>query len=277
VNGTPTPLAVAAVAGAYLVLFGVAEGLRAASVPAGATRALTHLGAGLLALSLPLVIASPAPVIWLSLGFLLLLAVTDRTGRLRAIHTDPDRRAGVYLYPVALAALYVLAAQRWPVYATAVLALCCGDTAAAVVGRRVGRHGFGVWGRRKTVEGSLAAFAVVAATTLAVWAPTATARGGGTGAWEIVLLALWTALVCALAEAASPWGTDNLIVPLAALAALGALGATAAAVVLPLAVAGLAGGLLLGPARSPRCPAPVESRVPGGPARGPAGRPADAR
>ncbi|MBI5244930.1 MAG: hypothetical protein HY922_14785 [Elusimicrobia bacterium] len=44
----------------------------------------------------------------------------------------------------------------------ALLCLACGDTAAAIVGRRLGRVQIGAFGRQKTLEGSLACLAACA-------------------------------------------------------------------------------------------------------------------
>jgi phytol kinase len=216
------------VAAGYLGLFALAEVLRRTGrLRAGASRALVHVAGGLLALPLPLVFTARWPVVALAIGFAGLLALGERWDWLRAVHTAPERRAGVYLFPVALCAVYLLAAGSWVAYATAVLALGCGDAAAGLVGRRYGRHAYRLWGAAKTIEGSAAGFGTIFLTTLlaqlalAQWA--APAPLGPIMPLALVSAAA-VALVCTVVEAASPWGTDNLSVPLAALTTVEAMG-----------------------------------------------------
>lgn len=218
--GAEVFIRVMGVAAAYACLFAATEVLRCyARVSADVTRKVAHVGGGAIALTLPALFGSPWPVLALALTFVMVLLGTKRNGWLGSIHSVPRRTSGAYLFPIAVGAAFVLSQGDWTGYTVAVLALALGDAAAGLAGARWGRHGFAVWGERRTVEGSAGAFAATAVTTLAVLYVVRPQLG------PVALLAVQVGLVVALVEAASPWGSDNLTVPLAALAALHADGA----------------------------------------------------
>lgn len=89
-----------------------------------------------------------------------------------------------------------------------------GDAAAALIGKRFGRHK--LRGRRiegtKSVEGTVAMFAVSFVSTLTVLA-----FRGGMGAVGCVVTAYVTAAVCAVTELYSMHGNDTVTCPLAAM------------------------------------------------------------
>ena len=92
----------------------------------------------------------------------------------------------------------------------------CGDAAAALIGRRFGRHPYAVGRARKSLEGS-AAFFVVALLVCAVF-PRA----------ESVAAIAAFALATTLAEALAGDGFDNAAIPLAGLLALRLFGGSLA-------------------------------------------------
>lgn len=243
--GGDVVLDMAAVAAAYAGLFGAVETLRRCTgVSAEVTRKAAHIGGGAIALVLPSLFDSPWPVIALALAFVGLLGGAKWIGCLASIHAVPRPTVGAYVFPVAISATFVLARGDWIAYAVGVLALTLGDSAAGLVGARWGCHWFTVWGERRSVEGSLAAFATTAAATLVILGIAGPGHGGA------ALVAVHVGLAVALTEAASPWGSDNLTVPLAALAALSVSGAPPYALLLE---AGAAGSLALG-ILAPRLP-----------------------
>jgi phosphatidate cytidylyltransferase/phytol kinase len=207
-------LGLVGVSAGYGLLFGCAELLRGRGLGAETTRKLVHVGSGLLALALPLVFDSAWPVVALALAFTLVLLLSARLGRLGAIHAIERRSLGAFLYPSAIALTFLRAHQDLPLYAVAILALAFGDAAAALVGQRLGYHRTSIWGQVRSLEGSLAALLVAGGLTVACLAL------AGWGFLAATVVGLLVGLLVALAEAASPRGTDNLTVPLAALAAL---------------------------------------------------------
>jgi len=93
-----------------------------------------------------------------------------------------------------------------------IMAMTWGDAFATIIGKRFGKHSYAIpggGGHKRTLEGSLAGFVfsfVAVAITLAILSSLSL---------PIILLAAFImALVATLLEAISPWGTDNLTVPI---------------------------------------------------------------
>lgn len=209
-EASATLLRMGAIAAAYLALFGGAELLRhRLRLDGDVTRPIVHVGAGLLALTLPLLFDEPWPVVVVASGFVALMLVSKRLGLLRSIHDIPRPTAGAHVYPLGVMAAFLVSEGAWPSYPVAVLALAFGDAAGGVVGRGYGRRRFQLLGTVRTVEGSLAAFAVTAVVTAAVLF-----SGGLTGAAVIGLSGVVAGVVLAV-EALSPRGIDNLTIPVA--------------------------------------------------------------
>ncbi|MGK7891229.1 MAG: diacylglycerol/polyprenol kinase family protein [Leptolyngbyaceae cyanobacterium] len=107
----------------------------------------------------------------------------------------------------------ILIAVFWPMgvphYAViGVLVMTWGDGMAALVGQRWGRHGFTVWGMKKSWEGTIAmaiASYTVSGLTLCL------VQGSTPATWGI---AAAIALLATLLELVSRLGIDNLTVPL---------------------------------------------------------------
>lgn len=233
----PDPwLAMLIVAGVYMVMFAIGEvARRQGHVRADLTRKFSHVAAGGIALALPLLFANPEPVIALAGSFLVFLGVTRRAGWLGSIHAIERRSVGAFLYPVSVAAIFVIASGDYPRYAIAVLALGVGDAAGAIVGGRPGTHRYAAWHQPKTWEGSFA----VLVTMIVVSTPILIVSGRPV--LDAVLIGCFVGIVVALVEGALPWGLDNLGVPLAAIVSLGAAGSVVWAALLVL----VAGGLFL--------------------------------
>jgi dolichol kinase len=211
------PMLVVAVA--YLAMFSVGELLRRGRRTAATeTRRFDHVMAGGIALALPILFDSPWPVIALAVPFVGFLLGTMVIGWLGSVHAIPRRSVGAFLYPVAIAVTFVIAADRYAWYAIAVLALALADPAGGITGARMGRHVYRAWGQVKTREGSIAVLAVSAVLTSSVLLI------GGESVAVAGLTGLFTGLTVALVEGALPWGLDNLGIPLAVLASLAAAG-----------------------------------------------------
>lgn len=192
--------------------------LRRLGVATTYTRDVLHVGAGVWVLGWPGWSGWPAPVGLCALA----LAGTIALGRLSARSSLARRIVGTFAsgdehwsglveYTLSFTVMTALALRpggsAFPA-AAALLALALGDGMGGLVGRHLGRRRFAVpGGKQKSVEGSLtvAIGAAVGATwAAALYAPSVSLPiialvGGG----------------AAVAEAASPRGTDNLIVPAA--------------------------------------------------------------
>jgi phytol kinase len=176
-------------------------------------RKISHVAVGLACLALPFFFASVAPVLALAIvacgGLLALRFVPALRARFGcALHGVARRSLGEFAFVGGVALAFALAHDNVPAYCAAVLTLSLGDAAAALVGRRFGRHPYAVGRARKSVEGSAAFFAV--AVLVCALIP---------GAASVAAVAAF-ALVTTLAEAFAGDGFDNAAIPLAGLLAL---------------------------------------------------------
>ncbi len=177
-------------------------------------RKLLHMGSGLLALSLPWLFQSAGPVLVLSAAALLGLVAIKRFAALRGllggVLDGVGRPSHGDLYFVAATGLLFLIAKGDPLlFALPMAILTFADSAAALVGRRCGRHRFLADGGTKTLEGSIAFF-VTAFFSALVGLQVFADRGSG----ATLLLALILALLLTLVEAVAGGGADNFFIPL---------------------------------------------------------------
>ncbi len=208
----------ACVLAAYGSLFGGAELLRRRGVCAEVTRSLVHVGSGLLALALPFLFSSARPILLLSIVFAGAMLVSRRTGILGAIHDVRRPTFGAPLYPIGIAAAYVLTNGHAPGYPIAVLSLALGDPAASYAGRRFARRNVSIWGSRRSLAGSASACLVSAAITAVALLVS------GAASAPLLAVSFGVGLAVALAEATSPHGFDNLAIPVTAAAVLAVSG-----------------------------------------------------
>lgn len=97
--------------------------------------------------------------------------------------------------------------NKW-VFLAAMLHLGIADAAAALIGKRYGKnHQFSVFGQVKSIQGSFAFY--VASLILTVIVILATQSNSNT-----LTLLLLVPLLATLAEAASPFGLDNFVIPI---------------------------------------------------------------
>jgi phytol kinase len=176
-------------------------------------RKVSHVAVGLACLGLPFFFTTVAPVLVLAVvacgGLLALRVVPALRARFGcALHGVARRSLGEFAFVGGVALAFALAHDNFPAYAAAILTLALGDAAAALVGRRFGRHPYAIGRARKSYEGSAAFFAV--AVLVCAFIP---------GAVNVGAVAAF-ALVTTLAEALAGDGLDNAAIPLAGLLAL---------------------------------------------------------
>jgi phytol kinase len=177
-------------------------------------RDLLHVGTGIWVLGWPLWNGRIAPLALVTSAALATAAVPLIARRSRAADklkqtfaSGDERWSGVVLYTSAYALFSAigLLGSAFPAGA-ALLSLSLGDGIGGAVGRRFGRHRYQALGAKaKSWEGSATvAVASVAAVALAGWRFDASLN---------LPVITGLGLAAALAEALSPRGTDNLIVP----------------------------------------------------------------
>ena len=197
----------------YVYVFsaiGAAEGLRRwRGYPTEFTRKFIHIAVGMWAYGTVLLFHSRAFAVIPPLTFVVLNAISYWRGTFKAMETGEKENLGTIYFPLAFAALVWLLWDEPHLLVASLMPMTWGDALAAVVGRRVGRHRYTVFGSTRSLEGSAVMF-------LAGWAATTAALlllAPGASPIAALLTAAITAGGAALVEAFSPWGLDNLTVP----------------------------------------------------------------
>ncbi|MFW5745283.1 MAG: diacylglycerol/polyprenol kinase family protein [Spirochaetota bacterium] len=140
-------------------------------------------------------------------------------------HEKRSRNLGTVYFPVALLACVLLTwAGPVPVWVggLAILVLGWGDGLASIVGENRGPGSLTVFGTTKSIAGTVTMFVastvVVTVFVLLFLAPGPLGSAGGDPAVAaLVVRILATALVATLVELATPFGLDNLTVPIVTL------------------------------------------------------------
>ena len=209
------PLAgIAAVLGAGVLALVAVRRVRARrGLSDDAAREARRLALSAVAVALPWVFDAAWPVIAVAVVCVLALAAAHVAPALRGGAGRPT--LGDVCFPVAVAALYLLAGGSPVLYAVPLLLLGVAGPAAALVGRRHGLAPFATVEGTKSREGS-AAFAAVAFLCVHVPLLLFTPVGRPESLWIAAIVAGLAAIV----EAVSWRGLDNLFVPLGAYAVL---------------------------------------------------------
>jgi len=196
-------------------VLGVAEGLRRAlQLPVAFTRKVVHIGVGMWAWGTAALFtdkwfASIPPAVFIVLNY-----VSYRHNLFTAMESADKSNLGTVYFPLAFLVIILLFFDVSKGFMVAALMpMTWGDAFAATIGRRYGRRHYVILGARRSVEGSIA---MLLCSLLSVFF-TLLAFGASLDAAFLTSLVL--AFLATLAEAISPFGLDNLLVP-----ASGALG-----------------------------------------------------
>ncbi len=123
---------------------------------------------------------------------------------------------GEYFGVAGVVLIALLQPNKW-VFLAAMLHLGIADAAAALIGKRYGQNSqFRVFGQIKSLQGSLA-FLVASLVIMALVIVTSQSNEGN------VLLLGFLPLLMTLAEMASPFGTDNFVIPVGVVLLLNSL------------------------------------------------------
>lgn len=211
------------------------------------TRKAVHVAMSAVVLAFPWVFATAAPVLVLCALALAAMAAVRWVPALRrtvggVLHGVERRSFGELYFPLGVCALFLLAAGRPVLYAVSVLLLGLADPAAALIGVRHGFAPYQAVDGKKSVEGSVAFFAVA---FLCVHVPLLLFTE--TGRAESLLVACIVGALATMLEAMAWRGLDNLFVPLGAFVLLDRLLALGAPVLAGhlVVVAALAAGAAL--------------------------------
>ncbi len=172
------------------------------------TRKFVHIAVGMIAFPLVLLFRDWYLAIIPPLVFILVNYLSYRRQIFKGIETGEKNQLGTVYFPISFSILIPLLWSYPALFVASLMPMTWGDAFAAIIGKRWGAHTFRVFGQARSIEGSLAMFAFsFVATTFALVAL-------GQPLLASLILGLVTAVVATLVEALSPWGIDNLTVPL---------------------------------------------------------------
>ncbi|MBN9360642.1 MULTISPECIES: hypothetical protein [unclassified Devosia] len=177
-------------------------------------RKLIHVSTGTAALSFPLLFSNALPV-FLLIGASILVMLALRGGRLAqlggVLHDVKRESWGEIYLALAIAFTFFRSTGEPVLYVLPLLVITLSDTASALVGTSYGRRRFTVEDGSKSLEGVVAFFVVtwlIGLVTLLLLTDAARVN--------VVVLSFLIAGFCALVEADSWRGLDNLFVPVGA-------------------------------------------------------------
>lgn len=210
-DGIVIALVIAAVLALMLVVRLVAPRV---GIAAEGQRKLVHVATGLTSLSFPWLFDNPLPVLVLmGVAIAMMLALRlPQAAALGAVLHDVRRPSFGEIYLALAIVIVFFNSQSQPVlYVLPMLVITLSDTASALVGTSYGRRRFTVEDGSKSWEG-VTAFVVVtwlvSMVTLLLFSEAPRLN--------VVILSLLIAAFCALVEADSWRGLDNLFVPVGA-------------------------------------------------------------
>jgi len=199
---------------------GIAEGLRKAfKWPAEFTRKFIHIAVGMWSVGTALLFTNKWFAIIPPLSFVALNYISYRRNTFTAMESADKSNLGTVYFPLAFAIIILLTFDvSKALMVAALMPLTWGDSFAAIIGKRWGRHTYRVAGSTRSIEGSIAMFAFSFASVFIVLLLMAQLNGAGVP-WAFVF-ALVTAAAATLVESISLRGLDNLIIPAVSLVSL---------------------------------------------------------
>ncbi len=199
-----------------LAMFAVAGAVRwlgrRYAVGAETQRKVVHVGVGIHAMLLPLVLQREGFFVFAALAAVALLVLRlpwiAREGIGASLHSVERRSWGDVLFVVAVAVLFLRSAGDSALYTLPIAVLTLSDAAAALVGTEYGRRRFGTGDRVKSIEGSVAFFVVTWMVVVGILiAATDIPRE------NVIWLGTLVSAFATHVEADSWRGLDNLFVP----------------------------------------------------------------
>ena len=182
------------------------------------TRKFVHIGVGMVAFLLVALFQNWQFAIIPPLVFIVVNFISYRRQIFSGMETGQKGQLGTVYFPISFAILIPILWQFPAILVTSLMPMTWGDAFAAIIGKRFGAHKYSAVGQIKSIEGSLAmlvfSFVAVTLTFLIFYAPLTTS----------LIVGIIVALVTTMVEAFSPWGLDNLTVPIASAILLMLLG-----------------------------------------------------
>jgi phytol kinase len=199
-------------------IIGLGELLRRAGKrPVEFTRKFIHVGVGMWVVGTVFLFETWYLALIPPATFVLINAFSYLRGFFKAMEDEEKGNLGTIYFPISFAALIYFFWSQPVLMVASLMPMTWGDAMAAIIGQRYGHYRYTTGGRTRSLEGSIAML-------LWSWIPTSLALfvmpyllGKPPLNWLLALIyGAAVALVCAVVEAMSPWGIDNLTVPAAA-------------------------------------------------------------
>lgn len=194
------------VAVTFCILLGAEYLSRSKDIHAELTRKLVHVAVGSFVAFWPFFL-SWRQIQLLSLAFFVVICLSIKFNIFRSIHAVKRSIIGELLFAVVIGLLATIASNEW-VFMAAMLHLSLADGLAAVVGIGWGdNNSYRVFGRMKSLAGSVA-FLITSFCILAAY-------GLFAGSATSFATLLWLPFLATAVENLAVQGTDNLVMPLA--------------------------------------------------------------
>jgi phytol kinase len=200
------------------IVLALSEALRRGlKVSVDVTRKFVHIAVGMIAFPLALLFSAWQFAIIPPLAFIVVNYVSYRRQIFAGMETGERGQLGTVYFPISFSILIPLLWSQPALLVASLMPMTWGDAFAALIGQRYGKRKFTVLGQTRSLEGTIVMFAF---SLLAVFLalvffaqPIATS----------FVFALVVALIASVVEALSPFGIDNLTVPLSSAIVLVAL------------------------------------------------------
>lgn len=203
----------------YLYVFGLlltAEALRKRlRASPDFTRKAVHIGVGMWSIPTVFLFTSWKWGIVSPITFIVINYLSYRFEIIKAIESAERANLGTVFFPLSFALLLGLlwrpgtSGDKGYVAVAGLMAMTWGDALASIIGRRYGTRRYRFFGHDRSMEGTLAMFLASSGSIVLVLI-----FMGGLDFHPALALAMIAGTVAASVEAVSPYGSDNLGVPL---------------------------------------------------------------
>jgi phytol kinase len=185
--------------------------------PVDFTRKFIHVGVGMWVVGTVFLFETWYLALIPPATFVIINALSYWRGMFKAMESQEKENLGTIYFPIAFGALVYYFWSQPVLMVASMMPLTWGDAMAAIIGRRYGHYRYNITGRTRSLEGSVAMLFWSWVTTSLALFTMPYLLGKPLIPWALALMyGGIVALVCTLVEALSPWGIDNLTIPVAA-------------------------------------------------------------
>ncbi|BAZ09229.1 phosphatidate cytidylyltransferase [Calothrix sp. NIES-4071] len=196
------------------------------------TRKFVHIGAGMWIFGILLLFNTWQIGIVPFVSFIFVNFILYRYKVIRALDSSNTSPGTVY-FTISVTLLFAvfwrpLTFDQVPIAVAGLMVMTWGDALAALIGKHYGKHKYQFGQSIKSLEGSAVMFVV---STIVIFIVLKFLPGSLLSPnslqwemWKLVFVSLLSAGVATVVEAISPYGTDNLTVPLVAAGVIGIIG-----------------------------------------------------